>query len=253
MHLSNGQTCQDIGCRNKFQGASWEEIKMGANCYEGGNTTFASECTRNMTTGISTVEVCGSTTCFCCWPKNENPPNTTTTTLPPPIGKSCEDVKNQCRTRMQGLGECVNVTAVDDWSSLAIKYDQWGDSFSNQYCRPSDGSLQDDCCRCMKKRSCRDGGCYENGGMCVDMKKAHIYLNSHGATGMNHGPFFTTDRGQVNLSNRIEGDGLCQSEDTSKPSCCECYQRIVNGTSGNFFSSDQNQRYETVFLWKTAF
>ena len=141
--------------------------------------------------------------------------------------------------------ECVNATSVDDWSSLSVKYNQWGDSYSNQFCRPADGSLKKDCCRCMKRRPCRDGGCYENGGKCVDMKKAHIYLNYHGVThhhgvasrsllGRSFAPFFTTDNGQVDLSNRIDGDGLCQSEDPKQPSCCQCYQRITNRKSGNF-------------------
>ena len=186
---------------------------------------------------------CGSKVCQCCWKLMD--PDDETTTTSPPIDNSCEDVNDQCKTRMQGLGECVNTTSVDDWSSLSIKYDQWGDSYSNQFCRPSNGGLiQKDCCRCMKKRPCRDGGCYENGGRCVDMKAAHIYLNYHGAT--HHGaasrsllgrslkPFFTTDNGQVDLSNRIDGDGLCQSEDPKQRSCCECYQRVSNRTSGNF-------------------
>ena len=224
--------CNDIGCKRIGGQCSFfnvtEEISRQENLPLLNCTINTGLCSKNF---LSSREG----PCWCC----------TEVKTDPPVDNSCKDVNDQCKRRMQGLGECVNATSVDDWSILSIKYDLWGDSYSNQFCQPADGSLKKDCCRCMKRRPCRDGGCYENGGKCVDMKKAHIYLSYYGVThhhgvasrsllGRSFAPFFTTENGQVDLSNRIDGDGLCQSENPKRSSCCECYQRVSNITSGNF-------------------
>ena len=42
----------------------------------------------------------------------------------------------------------------------------------------------------------------------------------------------TADNGDVDLTKRIDGSGLCTPENPLKASCCECYERVVNNTRG---------------------
>ena len=85
--------------------------------------------------------------CYCCPP--ELPVN------------ECQD--NGCKEQTNGLGECVDVTN-PDWDELNYRFDisevVQGQSFTAampDLCISSLGG--DACCRCMKKKTCKDNGC----------------------------------------------------------------------------------------------
>ena len=142
-------------------------------------------------------------------------------------------VDDGCEQQLQGLGQCVNITSVSnktEWHKLSSQYDiSQSSPWYNQFCKPSDGSVQKDCCVCLKRRPCRDEGCYEAGGLCIDMKKAHLNtMTGAAAYGDGRQPFALA---QVDFPITIEGDlcspehGLQSSQGSPESSCCTCYKR----------------------------
>ena len=100
-----------------------------------------------------------------------------------------------------------------DWSIADAKYDlTYFNPWYNKRCRASSGDK--DCCLCLRKRPCKDEGCYARGGMCVDIKNTHTMSFN----------FFP--RHFVNLGERIPGDDLCKDTSaTGGKKCCECFKR----------------------------
>ena len=85
--------------------------------------------------------------CYCCPP--ELPVN------------ECQD--NGCKEQTNGFGECVDVTN-PAWDELNYRFDisevvqgQSATAAMPSLCIPSLGG--DACCRCMKKKTCKDNGC----------------------------------------------------------------------------------------------
>ena len=71
------------------------------------------------------------------------------------------------------------------------------------------------------------------------MKQSSFYFNDWrskpGGVGV------TADNGDVDLTKRIEGGGLCTPENPLKASCCECYERVVNNTRGTLILNNKGQ------------
>ena len=91
--------------------------------------------------------------------------------------------------------------------------------FKKRYCTSSDPQSDKDCCLCLRKREqpCKDNGCSNSGGMCIDMK--NVYL------GENQFP-----RDVVDISKRLGHGNLCTNPNgPEKKKCCECYQRKSQG------------------------
>jgi len=143
-------------------------------------------------------------TCWCCQPEDVEPID------------DCED--KGCSQMWNGQGQCVKVTK-EPWAEIMDGYDlRYTNPWVNKRCvDPSGGDK--DCCLCMKKRTdCKDEGCFEKGGMCVDLKNS--YLGNQNAF----------PRNAVDLGAKIEGD-LCKGYGAStigSKKCCECYKRKEN-------------------------
>ena len=105
----------------------------------------------------------------------------------------------------------MNGTQVD-WTKAEAKYDlRYFNPYYNKRCRASVGDK--DCCLCVRKRPCKDKGCYARGGKCVDMKNSYVSFNLF-------------PRHFVNLGERIPGDALCKDTSTAGgKKCCECFKR----------------------------
>ena len=89
--------------------------------------------------------------CYCCPPR-----------LPV---NNCTD--NGCSWNWNQLGECVDITN-PDWNELNTNYDLSAKTYM-QYASRQDyqlcgASLDDSCCRCMKKKTCMDTGCEKRFG-----------------------------------------------------------------------------------------
>ena len=112
-----------------------------------------------------------------------------------------------------GQGQCVKVTK-EPWAEIMDGYDlRYTNPWTNKKCADPSGGDKD-CCLCMKKRTdCKDKGCFEKGGMCVDLKNS--YLGNQNSFPIS----------AVNLGAKIDGD-LCKGIAYAKqPGCCECYKR----------------------------
>ena len=186
-------------------------LKPSASCYKNtqlNNTNL--QCVAGAPTGL-----CGQS-CSCCWPKDDD--------------NHCQDVG--CAQQHQGLGQCVNISAVstkDEWDRINSEYDmRFSNPWSNRFCRPSDGNLDKDCCVCLKKQPCKDEGCFEAGGMCADMQKVNLQWD----------PVMQ----QIDFPIKIPGNNLCVPQEAQQQpasrqgqntdsSCCECYKRTVNTTT----------------------
>jgi len=143
-------------------------------------------------------------TCWCCQPEDVEPID------------DCED--KGCSQMWNGQGKCVKVTK-EPWAEIMDGYDlRYTNPWVNKRCVDPTGGDKD-CCLCMKKRTdCKDEGCFEKGGMCVDLKNS--YLGNQNAF----------PRNAVDLGAKIDGD-LCLGEGTSatgSKKCCECYKRKNN-------------------------
>jgi len=127
-----------------------------------------------------------------------------------PSGKCVDD---GCSASWQGQGECVNVT-INPWSTIEAKYDmRYNNPYYNRRCKAPQG--EENCCLCLKKQSCEDTGCFQKGGICVDMRNSYLGTDN------------TYPRNVVELESRIRGD-LCRGSSASAVSgekCCQCYKR----------------------------
>jgi len=137
-------------------------------------------------------------TCWCCTKKEI------------PSGKCLDD---GCSKTFMGQGECVNVTSMP-WSTIEAKYDlQKANPYYNRRCKAPAG--EENCCLCLKKSSCEDTGCFQKGGICVDMRNSLLAQDN------------LYPRNVVDLNSRIRGD-LCRGTSSPAPSgekCCQCYKR----------------------------
>ena len=128
----------------------------------------------------------------------------------------CED--KGCSKLWNGQGQCVKVTE-KPWAEIEYRYDlKYTSPWNNQKCVDHSGGDKD-CCLCMKKQDCKDEGCFERGGMCVDLKNS--YLGNQNAF----------PRNAVDLGAKIDGDLCSTGEGTSatgSKKCCECYKRKEN-------------------------
>jgi len=183
------EMCRNVGCEAE-----------GGKCYPKKQANMQCVQSTTLCRGMPKPGTPFTMPCWCC--KNEVPPS-----------DDCED--KGCAKLWNGQGQCVKVTK-EPWAEIMDRYDlRYTNPWNNKKCADPSGGDKD-CCLCMKKRTdCKDEGCFEKGGMCVDLKNS--YLGNQ-----NSFPISAVDLGA-----KIEGD-LCRGEGTSANSskkCCECYRR----------------------------
>merc|ERR1711962_304196 len=134
-----------------------------------------------------------------------------------------------CASILEGQGQCVNITEIsttEEWNIFKSMYDvNFNSSSYNHLCGPYlDKPGNKDCCKCMKKKPCRDLGCFKNGGKCVNMKTTDLQQFSY------------PPMNQIDFPVKIAGNGLCADPEggtadevarqaAGDPSCCQCYKR----------------------------
>jgi len=188
------EKCRNVGCEDKG-GKCYDKEQPGMKCERSDDLCLSIPKPQVLST--DGLPVGTKVPCWCCKP--EEP-------------QTCVD--KGCSGLWQGQGQCVRVTSLP-WTEVEAKFDlRYTNPWVNKRC--VDPSGDKDCCLCMRKRPCRDDGCYQAGGMCVDLKSS--YLGNQNAY----------PRNAVDLGARIDGD-LCKSEVTSTNTgsrkCCECYKR----------------------------
>jgi len=176
--------CRDVAC-TKNGGRCSRTLISGMDCKKNSLECFLQGAGRG---------------CYCCKPKNE---------------AKCND-NRLCKRLWGNQGGCVNITSMP-FQDLEAQYDlNSANPTYNRYCTTSDAKSNMDCCICLRKRKqpCKDNGCLEKGGMCIDMKNSYLRENQF-------------PRDVVDISKPIQGAGdLCSNPNgPQKKMCCQCYQR----------------------------